>query len=67
MTFQILRLKDVLTLTGLSRSSIYLQISEGTFPNQISIGKRAVGWEASSIDEWIQQRIDESLKVDKAK
>ncbi|MDP1573601.1 MAG: AlpA family transcriptional regulator [Coxiellaceae bacterium] len=56
----ILRLPTVKNRTGLSRSSIYLKISEGEFPRQIKIGTRQSGWIESEIDEWIEQRINES-------
>jgi prophage regulatory protein len=39
----ILRRKQVQTRTGLSRSTIYLRIAQGTFPKAISLGARAVG------------------------
>ena len=51
---QILRLKDVMKRTGLSRSTIYMQMSEGKFPQSRSLGARAVGWLESDIDQWIQ-------------
>ena len=51
-----LRLKDVARKTGLSRSSIYLKINEGTFPDRHSLGGRAVRWLESDIDEWINTR-----------
>ena len=57
---QILRLNDVKAKTGLSRSTIYLRMAEGTFPKKISLGSRAVGWINSEVIEWIEQRIDES-------
>lgn len=57
MAFQILRLPQVKTQTGLSRSSIYLRIAEGTFPKQINLGGRAVGWESGDIQNWIKQRL----------
>jgi prophage regulatory protein len=38
---RILRLADVLHLTGLSRSSIYLKIANGQFPKQLSLGARS--------------------------
>jgi prophage regulatory protein len=57
MPIKILRLSAVKERTGLSRSSIYLQISKGTFPSPISLGARAVGWIESEIDEWFQRRI----------
>ena len=53
----ILRLPDVQQRTKLSRSSIYNAIKDGTFPNSISLGKRAVGWISSDIDQWISSKI----------
>ena len=60
MAITILRLPAVKSRTGLSRSSIYSFISQGKFPQQIAIGKRAVGWDSDSIDRWIEERIKES-------
>ena len=56
----IIKLPIVKARTRLSRSSIYLQISKGTFPKQINIGIRAVGWLESDIDDFIQKCIDDS-------
>lgn len=39
--------------TGLSRSTIYAKIAQGTFPKPVCLGARAVGWLESEIDEWI--------------
>jgi prophage regulatory protein len=52
MTERIHRLPEVKVLTGLSRSTIYAQMAEGTFPKPKRIGKRAVGWTDSIITEW---------------
>ena len=57
---RILRLADVKARTGLSRSTIYLNISKGTFPKHISLGERCVGWLESEIDTWITTRIQKS-------
>jgi prophage regulatory protein len=57
MANNILRLPAVMASIGLSRSSIYLRISEGTFPKPISLGGRAVGWLESEIEVWVEQRI----------
>lgn len=59
MVTRILRLPDVKARTGLSRSSIYLRMSEGAFPASISLGGRAIGWLESEIDDWIARRIEE--------
>ena len=52
-TTTIWRLPDVIRRTGLSRSTIYEMIGRGDFPQQIRLGKRAVGWIAADIDDWI--------------
>ena len=53
MSFKILRIKEVIALTGLSRSSIYLKIAQGTFPVSIRLSKRAVGWRETDLHAWI--------------
>lgn len=40
----ILRRKQVEAMTGYSRSTIYLRISQGLWPRQVKLGARAVGW-----------------------
>ena len=56
---RIFRLQDVITATGLSRSTLYKYISEGTFPKPISLGDRCVGWVDSEVHDWILARIEE--------
>ena len=64
MKHSILRLPKVKVRTGLSRSTIYLRISEGTFPSPIRLGSRAVGWLESEIDNWLEERISASRGLD---
>lgn len=56
---RIFRLQDVITATGLSRSTLYKYISEGTFPKPVSLGDRCVGWVDSEVHDWILARIQE--------
>lgn len=49
--------KQVEDRTGLSRSSIYQKIAEGTFPKPIRLSAHAVGWLSHEIDQWLEQRI----------
>ena len=60
MEQMILRLPKVKAITGLSRSTIYLRMSEGAFPKHISLGSRAVGWLKSEVNTWMEERINES-------
>lgn len=63
MATAILRLPTVKARTGLSRSTIYLRISEGSFPKPISLGGRAVGWIEAEINDWLNQQIEASRKT----
>lgn len=56
----ILRRPMVLARTGLSCSSIYDMMAKGLFPKPVPIGKRAVGWVESTIDNWIADRINQA-------
>jgi len=49
MTHHILRLPEVKTITGLSRSTLYLRIGDGVFTHPVSLGGRAVGWPAHEV------------------
>ncbi len=53
MASRILRLPTVLLRTGLSRSTVYVRVAEGTFPRQLSLGPNTVGWRETDIDRWI--------------
>lgn len=57
MVNKVLRLPQVISLTGLSRSTIYLRISNNEFPKPISLGGRSVGWLESDVAEWIDSKI----------
>lgn len=59
----ILRLKQVMERTGLSRSTIYDKLSinsprhDPIFPKQVRLGETAVGWVSDEIDSWVSARI----------
>ncbi|MCA1196507.1 AlpA family transcriptional regulator [Sphingomonas sp. R647] len=52
---RILRLKTVLERTGLSRSTMYRKMQDGSFPKNIQISTRCTGWRESAIDAWLQR------------
>ena len=51
--FNVLRRKQLEKQLNLSRSSIYKMIADGTFPKPIRLGRRAVGWRAEDVQEWL--------------
>ena len=57
MEDRIMRIAEVLVLTGLSRATLYRLVDSGDFPQPVRLGgpeSRAVGWRLSEVQEWIR-------------
>lgn len=63
---RILRLTEVCDVTGLSRSTIYAWISEGSFPRYIRLGGKSVGWLLSDINAWIEKCVAATSAAEKS-
>ncbi|MFD1104386.1 helix-turn-helix transcriptional regulator [Sphingobium olei] len=50
---RIIRLKTALARTGLSRTTLYRKMGEGTFPRQVKISIHGTGWRESAVNRWI--------------
>ncbi|MFA0076905.1 helix-turn-helix transcriptional regulator [Vibrio artabrorum] len=57
VTARLIRLNEVLVMTGLSRSGMYRSIEKQQFPSQVPIGDRAVAWGESEVQDWVRQRV----------
>lgn len=55
---RLLRLPEVKKRTGLSKSTIYARMAQGTFPRQIVLGARIVAWSETAINSWIADQIE---------
>lgn len=55
-TPSILRLRQVVARTGVSRSTIYHMVAAGQFPSAVALGARAVGWHVADVDAWLASR-----------
>lgn len=55
---RLLRISDVINLTGLPKSTIYLKIKNKQFPTQLQIGSRSVAWLENEIQDWIINNIE---------
>ena len=53
---RMLRFPDVMTATGLSRTTIWRRIRAGTFPAPLSLGENSVGWPEPAIAAWLESR-----------
>ena len=52
-----IRLPQVVEMTGLSTSTIYRWMTDGTFPKQIQLGSRSVVWNERDVIDWMNQQI----------
>lgn len=57
MTYRILRLPEVLNVSGYSRSTLYTRVSQGIWTKQIGLGVRCVGWPESEVQTLVQAYI----------
>ena len=53
---RIVRLPEAVNITGLGRGSIYRLMKLGTFPKQIRLSERAVGWREADLTAWLESR-----------
>jgi prophage regulatory protein len=56
---QLLRLPEVISRTGLGRSTIWNLIARGRFPKQVKLSERSSAWVDTEVDHWINSRITE--------
>ena len=70
--YQVIRIKELLLITGISRSSIYEKLNpqserfDPSFPTKIKLGKRAVGWLLQEVEEWVNHIKANSLQKSEA-
>lgn len=62
MSTTLIRLSEVQRRTGYSKAWIYRLMGQGNFPSSVKIGTRAIAFIESEVDDWINQRIEESRK-----
>lgn len=54
----LIKIKEVMKITGLSRSFIYFHKKNGDFPESVKLGSRSIAWVRSSIDDWVLEKIN---------
>jgi prophage regulatory protein len=60
---QIIRIKEVIAVTGVSRSVIYEKLNpqskcyDAAFPKPIKLSANCVGWSALEINQWIEYKL----------
>jgi prophage regulatory protein len=49
---RIIRLPEVMNLSGYKQSTLYEMMRQGKFPRPLRLGARAVGWPVSEVRAW---------------
>ena len=49
----LIRIKEVCLLVGISRSTLYKMIEEGSFPKPLDLGSRFKAWQKQTVINWI--------------
>ncbi len=52
----VLKVSDLVTLLGLSRTTLYRLIAADAFPKPVNLSPRRVGWLAATVDDWLTAR-----------
>ncbi|QYJ85865.1 AlpA family transcriptional regulator [Shewanella mesophila] len=55
--FQLLKIRQVMKVTCLARSTVYKYCADNNFPKPIQLGKRNAAWVESEVKEWIEQKM----------
>ena len=50
------RLPDLVAMLPVSKHTILKMVQSGHFPKPIKIGKRAVAWSVSEIQDWLKRK-----------
>jgi len=56
----LLRQRDVLSRTGLKRSTFYRLIADKKFPKPVKLSQRCCAWPSDAIDRWIAEKIEQA-------
>jgi len=56
MEQKIIRIKDVLKMIPICRSTLYKQIEEGRFPAPFKLSERCIAWKKTDIEKWLETR-----------
>ena len=56
---RIMRIPEVVEVTGLSKTTIWRRVKSGDFPAPVRLGSlatRSVGWYQAKVDGWLEKR-----------
>ena len=55
---RLIKIKEVIKMTSLSRATIYKYMADDSFPKPVSLGTKAVAWVEYEVENWIVEKIE---------
>ena len=55
---RLIKIKEVIKMTSLSRATIYKYMADDSFPRPVSLGTKAVAWVEDEVENWIVEKIE---------
>jgi len=50
---KVVNLQEILTMLGISKSTLYRSIASGNFPKPFKLGERLNAWRVETIEAWL--------------
>lgn len=54
---RILRLRDVIEISGFSQATLYRKERARLFPARVDLGGGSVGWSENSVNKWLESLV----------
>ena len=59
----LIRQRELCSMTGVSRSTLFRWEKAGIFPARLRIGPHTVAWRKSEVDDWLAAKVPASAEV----
>ena len=56
-TEKLLRIKQILEIVPLGKSTVWKMVAEGNFPQPIKLTERCTAWRESEVQQWMEELI----------
>jgi|CXWL01.1.fsa_nt_gi prophage regulatory protein len=53
---RIIRISEVIKITGIGRTSVYKYMNEGCFPRALKLTRTSVGWRYNEVMDWLDKK-----------
>ena len=55
---RLIKIKEVIKMTSLSRATIYKYMADDSFPKPVSLGVKSVAWVEDEVENWVMDKIE---------